>query len=127
MRTHALLTLGALPLVLAGVSACSSGSAVDASCDVDGVTDEIEHILSEADGELGAIESIRCDEGWAYATVTVVEPTREVSESFLLRGTDMGWILSSTADACVEGGPISIPEALREVACVSDAAAAPSS
>jgi len=127
MKMSEWMVLTALPLALAGLSACGSSSTVDASCDVAGVTDEIEHILSEADGELGAIESIRCEEDWAYATVTVVEPTREVSESFLLRGTDMGWILSSTADACVEGGPISIPEALRDAACVSDAGDAPSS
>lgn len=107
----------ALPLMAAALTACGSEESVDASCDVDGVTHEIEHILSEADAQLGEITTLSCADDWAYATVQVVEPAGERGESFLLRGSDMGWILSSPMDACIEGGPITIPDALREAAC----------
>jgi len=111
------LACAAVAVSLAG---CGGGSTVDASCDVDGVSHEIEHILSEADAELGTLTSLSCADDWAHATVQVVEPTGERAESFLLRGSDMGWILSSPMDACVEGGPIAIPEALRDVACAAE-------
>lgn len=110
-----------------GLAGCGSSSSVDASCDVDGVNEEIAHIVSESGATIGAVESMRCEEGWAYATVTVVEPAGEASQVFLLRGTDLGWILTSPADSCVAESPIALPDALREDVCVSNAGAAPSS
>lgn len=110
---HLLLTT----LLAAPLAACSSGPSVDASCDVDGITHEIEHILSEAGAELGGLESLACDSDWAYTSTRVLTGEQETTDSFLLRGTDMGWILTSPEEACSPGTPFAIPDALREAAC----------
>lgn len=104
-------------LLVAPLAACSSGPSVDASCDVDGITHEIEHILSEAGAELGGLNSLACDSDWAYTSTQVLTGEQETTDSFLLRGTDMGWILTSPEEACSPGTPFAIPEALRETAC----------
>lgn len=104
-------------LLVAPLAACSGGPSVDASCDVDGITHEIEHILSEAGAELGGLESLACDSDWAYTSTQVLTGDQETTDSFLLRGTDMGWILTSPEEACSPGTPFAIPEALRETAC----------
>jgi hypothetical protein len=109
------LLLAAVPMA-AVLSACG-GPSVDASCDVDGITHEVEHILSEAGAELGALSSLSCDSDWAFTTTTIVTGTEESSDSFLLRGTDMGWILTSPEEACSPGTPFAIPENLRSTAC----------
>jgi hypothetical protein len=110
----ALVTLA----VLAGAltTACS-GSAVDASCDVDGITHEVEHILSEAGAELDGLESLACDSDWAYTSTRVLTGEQATTDSFLLRSTGDGWILTSPEEACSPGTPFAIPEALRETAC----------
>ncbi len=104
-------------LLVAPLAACSSGPAVDASCDVDGITHEIEHILSEAGAELAGLESVACDSNWSYTSTRVLTGEQETTDSFLLRGTDMGWILTSPEEACSPGTPFAIPEALRPTAC----------
>lgn len=112
------LALVFLPaLLVASLTGCSSGPSVDASCDVDGITHEIEHILSEAGAELGGLTSLACDSDWAYTSTQVLTGDQETTDSFLLRGTDMGWILTSPEEACSPGTPFAIPEALRETAC----------
>ena len=114
MRAH-ILVLAALP-VAAVLTGCG-GPSVDASCDVDGITHEVEHILSEAGAELGSLDSLTCDSDWAVATTTIVTGSEESTDSFLLRGTDMGWILTSPEEACSPGTPFAVPENLRSTAC----------
>ena len=111
-------TLLILPaLLLASALTGCGGSSVDATCDVAGVTDEVEHILMDADGELGEVTSLTCTDGSAYATATVVNDRGETEDPFLLRGSDMGWILTSEIEACSEGSPLAIAEELRDIAC----------
>ena len=109
------LLIAAVPLA-AVLTACG-GASVDASCDVDGITHEVEHILSEAGAELGSLDSLACDSDWAFTATTIVTDGTESTDSFLLRGTDMGWILTSPEEACSPGTPFPIPEALRATAC----------
>lgn len=116
MRTLPMI-LATLPLV-AALAACG-GESVDASCDVDGITHEVEHILSEAGAELGSLDSLTCDADWAFTTTTIVTNGQESADSFLLRGTDMGWILTSPEEACSPGTPFAIPEGLRATACAT--------
>lgn len=114
MRAH-ILAFAAAPL--AGLLSGCGGPSVDASCDVDGITHEVEHILSEAGAELGSLDSLTCDSDWAFTTTTIVTGTEESTDAFLLRGTDMGWILTSPEEACSPGTPFAIPENLRSTAC----------
>ena len=109
------ITLAVVPA--AALLVGCGGPTVDASCDVDGVTHEVEHILSEAGAELGGLDSLTCDSDWAFTTTTIVSGTEESTDSFLLRGTDVGWILTSPEEACSPGTPFAIPENLRSTAC----------
>lgn len=111
-------TWGAPAVLLVPLLAGCGGASVDASCDVEGVSHEIEHILSEAGASMGGYVSLTCADDWSAATVTVeADGSAEREESFLLRGTDLGWILTSPEEACSPGTPFAIPETLRESAC----------
>lgn len=115
------LALASLTILGAGLlTACSSGgSGIDASCDVAGVTDEVEHIISDSDAEMGETVSLTCAEGWSAATVVVVSPEATTEETFIFRGMDGDWVLTSLVEACDEGGPLAAPEAARALFCAA--------
>lgn len=109
----------ALAMAASALTACGGGAGVDASCDVAGVTDEVEHILSDSDAELGETRSLTCAEGWSVATVVVKAPAGDTEETFVFRGLEGDWVLTSAIEACDEGGPLAAPEALRADLCPS--------
>lgn len=99
------------------LTACGSGPEIDASCDVAGVTDEIEHILSDSNAALGEVLSISCADDWSVSTVVVQAPEGDTEETFVLRGMDGDWILTSSMEACDEAGPLTAPESIRAELC----------
>lgn len=102
------------------LTACGGGGdGVDASCDVSGVTDEIEHILSDSDAALGETLSLTCTDDWSVSTVTVQAPAGDTEETFVFRLLEGDWVLTSAVEACDEGGPLAAPEALRADLCMS--------
>lgn len=118
MRLSVSITLVAL--VGSGtLTACSGGAGVDASCDVAGVTDEVEHILSDSDAELGETLSLTCAEDWSVATVVVRAPAGDTEETFVFRGLEGDWVLTSAIEACDEAGPLAAPESVRADLCTS--------
>jgi len=106
-----------LALAAGTLTACSSAANVDASCDVAGVTDEVEHILSDSDAELGETLSLTCAEGWSVATVVVKAPDAKTEETFVFRGLEGDWVLTSAIEACDEGGPLAAPRSIRDSIC----------
>jgi len=103
-------------IVGAGLTGCSAAG-VDATCDVDGVTDEVHHILSDSDGEMGDLLTLNCADDWAVASVAVTRASGDQAESFVFRGSDIGWILTSPVDACAADGPLAAPAALQDEVC----------
>ncbi len=114
---RALVLTVALAPAAALLTACGGDARIDASCDVAGVTDEIEHILSDSDAGLGETRSLTCVEGWSVATVMVQAPDVETEETFVFRGLEGDWVLTSAIEACDEAGPLAAPEALRADLC----------
>lgn len=114
IRTTALAFSGLI--VGAGLTGCSAAG-VDATCDVEGVSDEVHHILSDSDGEMGDLLTLNCADDWAVASVNVTRASGEQAESFVFRGSDIGWILTSPVDACATEGPLAAPAALRDEVC----------
>lgn len=114
-RRRAALVLALMPL--AGMVTACGGASVDAACDVAGVTDEIEHILSDSDAELGETLSLTCAQDWSTATVVVIAPDGDTEETFVLRGLEGDWVLTSPVEACDPNGPLAAPEALRADLC----------
>lgn len=115
-------TIPVVLLALVGSSslvACGGGAGVDASCDVAGVTDEVEHILSDSDAELGETLSLTCAEDWSVATVVVQAPAGDTEETFVFRGLEGDWVLTSAIEACDEAGPLAAPESVRTDLCPS--------
>lgn len=109
------LTTG-LALAAGVLTACGDGG-VDASCDVAGVTDEIHHILSDSEAELGETLGLTCADGWSTATVVVQAPEGDSEETFVFRGLDGDWVLTSLIEACDAEGPLAAPQPLREKLC----------
>lgn len=82
------------------LSACS-GSGVDASCDVEGVSHEVEHILDESKLELTSLGSLKCAGTWAFARATVSgEGQSPQEQTFLFKKTETGWFLKAPEIAC---------------------------
>ena len=113
------LPLAATLVIAAGLMVGCSGSAVDASCDVEGVTHDVEHMVEEANLTADSIDGLQCSGDWAVAQVTVSggegEPAAEV---FVFQQTEFGWILKAPEVACdTAPGLESIPDGLRDVAC----------
>lgn len=100
------------------LSACS-GSGVDASCDVDGVSHEVEHILDESKLQLTSLETLRCSGTWAFARATVSgEGQSPQAETFLFKKNETGWFLKAPEIACGnDPGMEVVSEELRADAC----------
>ena len=91
----AVLGLGSLSLV-----GCSSGG-VDASCAVDDVTHEVEHIVEEAFLTVDSVDELRCSGDWAVISVTLSgEGDGPRSETLLFRLANDMWILKSAELVC---------------------------
>jgi hypothetical protein len=101
------------------VSAGCSSSGVDASCDVDGVSHEVEHILDESKLQLTSLETLRCSGTWAFARATVArEGQSPQAETFLFKKTEAGWFLKAPEIACGnDPGLEVVSEELRADAC----------
>ena len=120
MRPLVTVAVPGLAIVATSIlTACSGGTGIDASCDVAGVTDEIEHILSDSDAALGETLSLSCAEDWSVATVMVEAPAGDTEETFVFRGLEGEWVLTSSVEACDAAGPLAAPESLRSELCPS--------
>lgn len=101
-------------------SACSSGPEVDASCDVDGITHEVEHIVEESQLEVASLDTLICADAWVYVEATLAgsdgeQPTPPL---LFLRDGD-SWILKAPESACDSASPSPpLPEEIRARACV---------
>lgn len=118
-RSRALPLAATALVVLALGTGCSAGPAVDASCDVDGVTKDVEHMLEEANLTADAIDGLQCSGDWAVAQVTVggsdADPPQQ---TFVFQSTEFGWILKAPELACdTAAGLETIPDDLRDAAC----------
>jgi hypothetical protein len=113
--TRALLVAGALVMLVAGCS----GSAVDSSCDVTGISSEVEHMVGESGLELSSLDALSCSGAWALSRATVTGPGQsEQVSTFLFKKTESGWFLKDPAIACGgDPGMDTVAEALREDAC----------
>ncbi len=100
------------------VSGCS-GPQVDASCDVEGVTHDVEHMVEEAGLTSDSVDALQCSGDWAVAEVTVSGPTTEPSaEVFVFQRSEFGWILKAPELVCgADPGLESVPDDLRDSAC----------
>ena len=105
---------GGLVLALSTVSGCSDSS-IDSACEVDALTDEVEHILGEAQLTVASVDAIECSGPWAIVDVTV-SGTDGSTETFVLRKVDQSWVLKAPEVACVEGSD-RIPEPLAGEVC----------
>jgi hypothetical protein len=107
------------PLVLITLVAGCSGSSIDSSCDVDGITQEIEHMVGESQLELTSLDSLRCSGSWAWARASVSGSGMASEESgFLFAQTEAGWSLKSPEIACgADPGLATVPEELKADAC----------
>ena len=113
------LTIGLTALLLAIPLAGCSDDAVDASCDVDGLTHEAEHMVGEAGLTVSATEELSCDGDWATVLVGVTDDLgQESTERFVFARVDeVGWVMKSAADACAGDGAGFLPAGLRDQAC----------
>lgn len=118
MRPAVPILLGLL-LVGTVTAACSTGPSVDAACDVDGVTEEVEHMVGEASMTLESIQTLQCSGEWAVAQVTVRGAVSEPEPAmFVFQGSDACWILKAPELVCGGGADAAtIPADLAEVAC----------
>jgi hypothetical protein len=93
----ALAIAGSLTVLLAGCS----GPEVDASCDVEGISHEVEHIIGESQLEMTSLDSLKCSGAWAFARATVSGVGQSAqSQPFLFEKTESGWFLKSPEIAC---------------------------
>ncbi len=113
-----------IPLAISMVAAATlvsgcSGTSVDASCDVEGVTHEVEHILDEAQLTVDSFDTLQCSGDWAVAQVAVSgTDTAPAQQTIVFQQSEFGWILKTPEIACVaEEGLESIPDELRALAC----------
>jgi hypothetical protein len=104
----------------ASLTGCS-GTAIDSSCDVEAITDEVEHMVGESHLSLTSLDSLACSGSWALARATVSGDGQSAQPStFLFEKSDSGWFLRSPEIACGgDPGLPSVPEDLRGDACTA--------
>jgi hypothetical protein len=118
---HAVAPLLAAAAAAALASGCS-GPAVDSSCDVAGLTAEVEHMVGESRLSLEAIDSLQCSGDWALAEATVSgDPADAGPTRFLLQRTEVGWVLKAPETVCGTQ-PAILPDALAGAACADPSA-----
>jgi hypothetical protein len=100
------------------VAGCG-GPAVDSSCDVDGVSHEVEHIVSESRLEMTSLDSLACAGGWSLARATVSgEGQSPTSTTFLFKKEGTGLVLKAPEIACGnDPGMEVVAEELKADAC----------
>jgi hypothetical protein len=117
--TRGTVALTAAAVTFASVVTGCAGPSVDASCDVEGVTHDVEHMVEEAGLVADSIDELRCSGDWSVTTVTVSGPTSEpVEERFIFLRTDAGWVLKAPEVACDDSAGLeTLPADLRAGAC----------
>ena len=99
------------------VMAACSGPTVNASCDVEGVTAEVEHMVGESELAVKSLDALDCSGDWAVAQVTVTGKAEDKA-TFIFRRSEAGWIMKSPETACGADSSLEpIPSALTDVAC----------
>jgi hypothetical protein len=113
------LALAAAALAIASVVSGCGGPAVDASCDVEGVTHDVEHMVEEAGLVADSVDALRCSGDWSVAEVTVSGPGADpVEETFIFLRTEAGWVLKAPELACDDAAGLeTLPADLRDGAC----------
>lgn len=111
-----------VPWLIAGallLAGCTSGPAVDGSCDVTSIEAEIEALIAESHFVVQSYESIVCAGQWAYVVGQVGESGSDASEDhFLMRRDGDIWVLKSPESACVEE---TLPPEISAAACSAGA------
>lgn len=118
MKSGAVLT--AILPIAALLTACS-GSSVDATCDVEGVTDEVGHMVQESSMTMDSLDDLQCSGDWAFARTTVSGGADgSTSATFLFERTEAGWILKAPELVCGNDAEVAtIPADLVDAACAS--------
>ncbi len=103
--------------LLAGLMSACSAPANESACDAAAVTDEIEHMVGEAQQEVGSVDELTCSGDWAVVVATVGGAGASLApQTFVLRRGDVGWVLKSPEIAC-EAGTDPIPDDLAAIVC----------
>ena len=90
----------ALGLVGASLAGCSGGG-VDASCPVDDLTHEVEHIVEEALLTVDSVDELRCAGDWAVITVTLSGDSETArTDTLLFRSANDMWVLKTPELVC---------------------------
>ena len=109
----------AVVLAAATLSACG-GPAVDASCDLEGVTQEVEHVLHESSLHLEEVTELACTSDWSVVRISASEEGKKklVPQEFIFKHEDIGLVFKAPETVCGnENEARQVPEALAEMAC----------
>lgn len=90
------------PLALVGMSLTGcGGSAVDASCPVDELTHEVEHMVAESYLTVDSVDELKCSGDWATVTATLSgDAAGARSDTLLFRKGGGIWVLKSPELVC---------------------------
>jgi hypothetical protein len=115
--TRVLAVAGA---AVALVSGCSA-SAVDSSCDVAGISQEVEHMVGESHLEMAALDTLQCSGAWALAKATVAGTGQSPQTlTFVFKRSDSGWFLKAPEIVCGrDPGMETVAEELKADACAA--------
>ena len=105
-------------LVVVSLMTGCSGKSVDSACDVQGITDEVAHMVEESALSLDSLDSLACSGDWAVAEVSIGGGgTGSERNTFILHNAGSGWILKAPEIACIGDIRNTIPDDLVELAC----------
>ena len=111
-------------VALVTLTGCSSSSdaagaspALEADCDVDGISDAAHHLLEEGGLTMGDVKDLRCDGGWSVITVGQSgSGASSDTATFIFRQTEFDWVMKAPEVVCVDG-PDGLPADLAAMAC----------
>ena len=113
----AIVTFATLTGCSSSSDAAGSGPALEADCDVDGISDATHHLLEEGGLTMGDVQDLRCDGDWSVITVAQLgDGATESTATLVFRQTEFGWVLKAPETACIDG-PDGLPVELAAVAC----------
>ena len=115
----AIVTLATLTGCSSSTDATATGSspALEADCDVDGISEAAHHLLEEGGLTMGDVQDLRCDGDWSVITVGQSgDGATEPTTTLVFRQSEFGWVLKAPETACIDG-PDGLPANLAELAC----------
>ena len=123
-RTCTSLASSVAVVALVALTGCSSssdaagaGPALEADCDVDGISDAAHHLVEEGGLTMGDVQDLRCDGDWSVITVGQSgDGATEPTTTLVFRRSEFGWVLKAPETACI-AGPDGLPADLAALAC----------